>query len=93
MQKVLLAEFVECFKLYDWYMIFGFRYKLLFFSAPERGGEDSSSSLGELFLRIHSQFPGDVGCFVIYLLNHMTLQPGEAMFLEANLPHAYLSGG
>ncbi|XP_078712792.1 mannose-6-phosphate isomerase [Lampetra fluviatilis] len=55
-------------------------------------GKDTSSSLGPLLLRLHSQFPADVGCFVIYFLNHITLQPGEAMFLGANEPHAYLSG-
>ena len=48
---------------------------------------------GELLLRLNSQFPGDVGCFCTYFLNHMRLQPGQAMFLEANLPHAYLDGG
>uniref|UniRef100_S4RGG1 Mannose-6-phosphate isomerase n=1 Tax=Petromyzon marinus TaxID=7757 RepID=S4RGG1_PETMA len=55
-------------------------------------GKDTSPSLGPLLLRLHSQFPADVGCFVIYFLNHITLQPGEAMFLGANEPHAYLSG-
>ncbi|CAD5113496.1 DgyrCDS2658 [Dimorphilus gyrociliatus] len=48
--------------------------------------------LAELFERIHSQFPGDVGCYCVYFLNFMKLEPGEAMFLRANLPHAYLSG-
>ncbi|CAK8697245.1 unnamed protein product [Clavelina lepadiformis] len=47
---------------------------------------------GELLLRVHSQFPGDVGCFVIYFLNHILLSSGEAIFLGANVPHAYLSG-
>jgi len=56
-------------------------------------GQDTSSCLGELVLRLNSQFPGDVGCFCAYFLNHVTLQPGEAMFLGPNLPHAYLSGG
>ena len=56
-------------------------------------GCDISSEEGELLLRLNSQFPGDVGCFCVYFLNHMWLDPGEAMFLEANLPHAYLSGG
>lgn len=46
----------------------------------------------DLLLRLHTQFPGDVGCFVIYFLNHIMLQPGEAIFLNAGLPHAYLSG-
>uniref|UniRef100_A0A4W3HI62 Mannose-6-phosphate isomerase n=1 Tax=Callorhinchus milii TaxID=7868 RepID=A0A4W3HI62_CALMI len=55
-------------------------------------GKDTTESNGELLLRLHSQFPGDVGCFVIYFLNLMKLQPGQAMFLSANEPHAYLSG-
>ncbi|KAJ8249256.1 hypothetical protein GJAV_G00232840 [Gymnothorax javanicus] len=55
-------------------------------------GKDTSSSNGELLLRLHSQFPGDIGCFSIYFLNRVLLQPGEAMFLGANEPHAYLSG-
>ena len=49
--------------------------------------------LKELVLRLNSQFPGDVGVFAAFFLNHMKLKPGEAMFLAANLPHAYLSGG
>ena len=38
------------------------------------------------------QYPGDVGCFVIYFVNHVKLEPGEAMFLGPNLIHAYLCG-
>ncbi|XP_076847100.1 mannose-6-phosphate isomerase [Brachyhypopomus gauderio] len=55
-------------------------------------GRDTSGSNGELLLRLHSQYPGDIGCFSIYFLNRIVLQPGEAMFLGANEPHAYLSG-
>ncbi|TKS73966.1 Mannose-6-phosphate isomerase [Collichthys lucidus] len=55
-------------------------------------GKDTSSSNGDLLLRLHSQYPGDIGCFSIYFLNHMTLEPGQAMFLGANEPHAYLYG-
>ena len=58
------------------------------FSSP-----GSCSSVENLLLRLNSQFPGDVGCFSVYFLNYMVLQPGEAIFLEANLPHAYLAGG
>lgn len=47
----------------------------------------------ELVNRLNSHFPGDVGIFNIYFLQHFTLQPGEALFLPANEPHAYLSGG
>jgi len=56
-------------------------------------GHDISDHCGDLVLRLNSQFPGDVGCFCIYFLNHIVLQPGEAMFLGPNLPHAYLAGG
>ena len=56
-------------------------------------GQDICDQCGELVLRLNSQFPGDVGCFCIYFLNHIILQPGEAMFLGPNLPHAYLAGG
>lgn len=54
--------------------------------------KDTSSSCGELLLRLHSQYPGDIGCFAIYFLNLMKLKPGECMFLGANEPHAYLYG-
>jgi len=55
-------------------------------------GDKFSEVEGELLLRLNTQFPGDVGCFVIYFLNHIYLQPGEALFLKANVPHAYLDG-
>ncbi|WP_284578683.1 mannose-6-phosphate isomerase, class I [Streptomyces sp. 2P-4] len=37
-------------------------------------------------------FPGDPGVIAAMLLNHVKLQPGEAMFLGAGVPHAYLDG-
>jgi mannose-6-phosphate isomerase len=51
---------------------------------------DDRSFLSGLFLRLHEAYPGDVGCFVIYFLSYHKLAPGEALFLEANVPHAYL---
>ena len=38
------------------------------------------------------QFPGDPGVIAAMLLNHVRLQPGEALFLGAGVPHAYLDG-
>lgn len=55
-------------------------------------GRDVSGSNGVLLLRLHSQYPGDIGCFSIYFLNHIVLEPGQAMFLGASEPHAYLYG-
>ncbi|MFF6999695.1 mannose-6-phosphate isomerase, class I [Streptomyces sp. NPDC008313] len=37
-------------------------------------------------------YPGDPGVIAAMLLNHVRLQPGEAMFLGAGVPHAYLTG-
>jgi len=47
----------------------------------------------ELVLLLNKEFPGDVGIFCTYALNIVHLQPGEAVFLKANEPHAYLDGG
>ncbi|XP_008834736.1 mannose-6-phosphate isomerase isoform X1 [Nannospalax galili] len=61
-------------------------------SQQASAGNSMEDTCGELLLRLHQQYPGDIGCFAIYLLNLITLKPGEAMFLEANVPHAYLKG-
>ncbi|WP_037910296.1 mannose-6-phosphate isomerase, class I [Actinacidiphila yeochonensis] len=37
-------------------------------------------------------FPGDRGILAAMLLNHVQLQPGEALYLGAGVPHAYLDG-
>jgi len=39
-----------------------------------------------------AQFPGDVGVVLALLLNHVRLQPGEAIYLGAGTVHAYLHG-
>ncbi|RKP18091.1 mannose-6-phosphate isomerase [Rozella allomycis CSF55] len=49
-------------------------------------------SIEELFQRIYNQFPDDIGCFCLFFLNYVILKPGDAMFLKANEPHAYISG-
>ncbi|MBC9728606.1 mannose-6-phosphate isomerase, class I [Streptomyces sp. TRM68367] len=41
---------------------------------------------------IAQHYPGDPGVIAAMLLNHVRLQPGEALFLGAGIPHAYLSG-
>ncbi|XP_045200418.2 mannose-6-phosphate isomerase-like [Mercenaria mercenaria] len=53
---------------------------------------DISSYVGDILLKLDREFPGDVGGFSIYFLNVMRLHKGDTIFLEANLPHAYLSG-
>ncbi|MFG2760639.1 mannose-6-phosphate isomerase, class I [Streptomyces wuyuanensis] len=44
------------------------------------------------FAGIAHHFPGDPGVIAAMLLNHVRLQPGEALFLGAGVPHAYLGG-
>ncbi|KAI9162932.1 mannose-6-phosphate isomerase [Paramyrothecium foliicola] len=58
------------------------------------GGVSSTSGevLSELVTRLHGEFGADIGLFVLFFLNFVTLQPGEAMFLVADDIHAYVSG-
>ncbi|MEU0137690.1 mannose-6-phosphate isomerase, class I [Streptomyces sp. NPDC006296] len=44
------------------------------------------------YAQIAHHYPGDPGVIAAMLLNHVQLQPGEAMFLGAGVPHAYLGG-
>jgi mannose-6-phosphate isomerase len=39
-----------------------------------------------------AKYPADPGVLVTLLLNHVVLAPGEAMFLDAGVVHAYTSG-
>jgi mannose-6-phosphate isomerase len=55
--------------------------------------EAESKDIVDLVLRLDSQFPGDIGIFCAFLLNYIHLKPGEAIFLGAGEPHAYISGG
>ena len=43
-------------------------------------------------LRLATQYPEDSGLFAPLLLNTITLSPGQALFLAAETPHAYLQG-
>jgi len=45
-----------------------------------------------LVLSLEKQYPGDVGVLAAYFMNYVKLSPGEALFVGANEPHAYLSG-
>ena len=43
-------------------------------------------------LTMDAAFPGDPGVVASLLLNPVTLQPGEALFIPAGAVHAYISG-
>ncbi|GKU97583.1 hypothetical protein SLEP1_g10715 [Rubroshorea leprosula] len=46
----------------------------------------------QLVLLLEKQYPGDIGVISAFFLNYVKLNPGEALYLGANEPHAYLSG-
>ncbi|ORX58141.1 phosphomannose isomerase type I [Hesseltinella vesiculosa] len=53
----------------------------------------SDEPIDKLILRLDQQYPGgDVGLMSSLFLNYVVMSPGEAIFLGANEPHAYLSG-
>jgi mannose-6-phosphate isomerase len=57
------------------------------------GAQQEEESITSLVLRLSTQFPGDVGVFCPFMLNYIHLNPGDAIFLGAGEPHAYISGG
>ncbi len=54
-------------------------------------GTAHADAYGAYAKAAHS-FPGDRGIIAAMLLNHVRLQPGEALYLGAGVPHAYLDG-
>lgn len=53
---------------------------------------NTTEELCELVERCNSQFPSDKGLFVLFFLNYVKLEPGQAMYLKADDIHAYISG-
>jgi len=52
----------------------------------------SSPRADATVLSLAEQHPGDPGAVVSLMLNRVTLEPGEAMFVPSGHVHAYLSG-
>ncbi|WP_282176261.1 mannose-6-phosphate isomerase, class I [Vibrio nereis] len=61
--------------------------KLVEFAQHNAGNE-----IYDLIIELSKQYPGDIGLFAPLILNVITLKPGEAMFLSARTPHAYIKG-
>ena len=57
-----------------------------------RSGEPDTDDAVRVAQSLAAQFPRDPGAAVSLLLNHVILQPGEALFLPAGNIHAYLHG-
>ncbi|CAF1794650.1 hypothetical protein Bca4012_075334 [Brassica carinata] len=45
-----------------------------------------------LVLKLEKQYPDDIGVISAFFFNYVKLNPGEALYLGANEPHAYLFG-
>jgi mannose-6-phosphate isomerase len=60
----------------------------------QRGGQKSvEEDVKDLVLTLNGQYPGDVGVFCAFMLNYVRMTPGQAIFLGAGEPHAYVEGG
>ena len=53
---------------------------------------ESPSDVFRWIDRLHQKYPGDVGVLSPLILNLITLQPGQAVFLPPRQLHAYLDG-
>ena len=61
-------------------------------AGPAGTSPDTRSDELRWTARLADQFGPDIGVVVALFLNHVELQPGEALFLPAGNLHAYLSG-
>ncbi|KAH7910822.1 RmlC-like cupin domain-containing protein [Hygrophoropsis aurantiaca] len=41
---------------------------------------------------LNEMYPGDSGVFSVYFLNYLQLEPGQAIYVAAGEPHAYIAG-
>ncbi|MFI5957806.1 mannose-6-phosphate isomerase, class I [Cryptosporangium sp. NPDC051539] len=60
-----------------------------FADACRAGGSSPDHALA---VSLAEQYPGDIGIVLALLLNRLSLEPGEAIFLRAGVLHAYLHG-
>ncbi|KAG2150415.1 mannose-6-phosphate isomerase [Suillus clintonianus] len=59
----------------------------------QQGGQKPlEEDVKDLVLILNEQYPGDVGVFCAFMLNYVQMTPGQAIFLGAGEPHAYVQG-
>ena len=61
-------------------------------AARFEAGTSPSLRVDSNVVKMADTFPGDPGIAAALLLNPVTLQPGEALFVPAGSVHAYISG-
>lgn len=57
-----------------------------------RSSKTDLNAAERLALTLNDAYPGDIGVFAAFVLNYVTLKPGDGIFLRANMPHSYLKG-
>ncbi|MFJ6139432.1 mannose-6-phosphate isomerase, class I [Kitasatospora sp. NPDC092286] len=60
--------------------------------AVDKAAADDPAGPYAPYTRIARDFPGDRGLIAGLLLNHIRLRAGQALYLGAGVPHAYLHG-
>jgi mannose-6-phosphate isomerase len=60
--------------------------------ARDRRGEDPYDPAYDWMVKLHAAYPNDPGVLSPMILNLICLKPGQAMYLPAGEPHAYLDG-
>ena len=56
-------------------------------------GSDDLARFAHTARELNRYYPGDPGVLAALLMNRITLQPGDALFMPSGNLHAYLSGG
>jgi mannose-6-phosphate isomerase len=62
-------------------------------AAEARNQPNDSASFARTARELGQHYPGDPGVLAALLMNRVTLQPGDALYMPAGNLHAYLSGG
>jgi mannose-6-phosphate isomerase len=57
------------------------------------GQKHVEEGIKDLVLTLNEQYPGDIGVFCAFMLNYVQMIPGQAIYLGAGEPHAYVQGG
>jgi mannose-6-phosphate isomerase len=62
-------------------------------AAEEVQEPDAVASFARTASELNAYYPGDPGILAALLMNRITLQPGDALYMPPGNLHAYLSGG
>lgn len=60
--------------------------------AARPAADSPDPAADQVVVRLAEAFPGDPGAVTSLLLNYVTLEPGEALYLPTGIVHAYLRG-